>query len=99
MEKPPYSPPTAQLETNDPKEILAADFSTLNIWRKIFLIILWCYCGIATATLCYMYVDSGNEVLSLGMIIFIWFFLLAITYWTHWAIVKKSRPSHNPCCT
>ena len=87
MEQNPYSPPESKLEKSDVL-VLRACFSTLNFWRKLYLVLSWTINILLAAgvTVAITKSDMSNIPIAIGLAVY----FLGIAYWTHWAIVKRN---------
>jgi hypothetical protein len=84
----PYSPPQSILEKKSDALTLSASFSTLNFWRKLYVVFSWTINILLAAlfTVTITESDKNNIPIAIGLAAF----LLGTAYWTHWAIVKRN---------
>ncbi|MET0051602.1 MAG: hypothetical protein ABW095_11055 [Candidatus Thiodiazotropha sp.] len=87
MELNPYSPPESDLEPHNALTIQGS-FTTLNFWRKLYIVIIWVIhillLAILAATM------PGTEISSISIMIGLSVFLLGSAYWNHWAIATRN---------
>lgn len=85
MENSPYAPPASDVELED--QVLQASFATLNIWRKIYIVLVWVV-SVATAGILLSAMgkaELGYDLLLVGLSIV----MMVTAYWNHWAIAKR----------
>ncbi len=87
METNPYSPPESNLESDNAITIRAS-FSTLNIWRKLYIVFTWTFHIFVAALLAITVTQSNksNAPIMIGLSAY----LLGVAYWNHWAIVTRN---------
>jgi archaellum biogenesis protein FlaJ (TadC family) len=70
------------------EKTLEAKFSTLNIWRKIYLGLLWAATALITLLLVFVVLVNKDHVVGIFSIILVGF-LLVMSSWTHWAVTRR----------
>ncbi|MES9946100.1 MAG: hypothetical protein ABW080_14185 [Candidatus Thiodiazotropha sp.] len=88
METNPYSTPKSVLVKDTDAISISTSFSSLNFWRKLYLIFLWTISIMlavgfaATIT----EAEKTNIPITIGLAALV----LGFAYWTHWAVVKRN---------
>ena len=83
-----YETPSSEL--SDGPDPIEFNFGTLNIWRKIYLILVW-LSTLGLIAIMLLGASETSDGLGTGLIVLICAIPLAITYWTHWAICKREK--------
>ena len=82
----PYTPPRADLVTESNR--LEPRFATLNIWRKIYLVIVWIVTVVFVLGAGLIIANPKQDDLLLATVV-VTVLLLCHSYWTHWAVVNR----------
>ena len=79
-----YATPSSELVGKEKK---IANFSSLNFWRKFYIVLLW-VCSIVIPVFFLSYASASSEIstefwVGFSLVTF------GVTYWHHYAIVKR----------
>lgn len=80
-----YSAPNSELSKKEEK---SASFSSLNFWRKFYIVLIWLG-SLLTSTL-FIWAAVGSPELSIGFSVGFSLVILGVTYWHHHAIVSRN---------
>lgn len=80
-----YDAPNASLSTNNSKK---ASFTSLNFWRKLYLVLMWIGTTLMTIAFIGAGIDSPEvSIIHSGLFASL---MLGFTYWHHRAIVSRN---------
>ncbi len=80
-----YSAPSSELSK---KEERSASFSSLNFWRKFYIVLIWIGSLLTSAIFFWAAVDSPE--VSIGFSVGFSLVIVGVTYWHHHAIVTRN---------
>ncbi|MES9970702.1 MAG: hypothetical protein ABW092_11770 [Candidatus Thiodiazotropha sp.] len=88
METNPYSTPKSEVVKESDAISINASFSSLNFWRKLYLVFIWTI-SIAMS-IAFLATMTKSDTANIPVIIGLAALILGFAYWTHWAIVKRN---------
>ena len=80
----PYKSPESNVEV---KQELELTFSTLNFWRKFYIVLIWLSSAFIALILLLVSLNSDDFTIIAALIMGL--LMLGLTYWHHRAIVKR----------